>query len=216
MGSFLAVILGAVVSMGIAILIEYLRRPSLTLEIDQPVDFQASDATAMRSLRVKLSNRTLPLWARWTLRAPALQCRAAITFLSSDNRQDIFGRAMEGRWANSPEPMRLPSLSSDGQPMPDAPPSVVLLPSFRGVVVYPGESEILDIAIRIDGDDNCYGFNNEAYLCTPIWRSPNWKLLPGAYLVKVVVTSSGQKCIRWFSLINQASARTAFRLEPPS
>jgi hypothetical protein len=205
MGNFLAVIFGAIVSMGIAILIEYLRRPNLDLGIDPPVNISHLN---MRSLRVRLSNKALPGWAKWTLRAPALQCRAAITFHSPDNKQDIFGRAMEGRWTETPEPLRLEPATPEGQP-------IVMMPPWRGVVVYPGESEVLDIAIRVDGDDNCYGWNDESYTCTPFGRNPNWKLPQGRYLVQVVVTSSGQKCDRWCSLINSASSLTAFRLEAP-
>jgi hypothetical protein len=217
MGTFLAIIFGTVVSLGIAIFIEYLRRPDLTLEIDPPVDSTFASvmpATKMRSLRVKFSNKRLPGWARWMLRAPAQQCRATITFHNSDSKQDIFDRAMEGRWASSPEPMQLQLLTPEGRPLPDAPPTF-MMPESRGIVVYPGDSEILDIAARVDDDDNCYGWNNESYLCTPTWRNPKWQLPRGTYLVKVVVTSSGQKCVRWFSLLNQASPHTAFRLELP-
>jgi hypothetical protein len=162
-------------------------------------------ATDLRTLCVKLSNKILPAWARWTLRAPALQCRAAITFHRSDNKQDIFGRAMEGRWTDSPQPTVL-------QSSPEAP-RIWIIPEPRTIVVYPGESARLDIAVRVNDDENSYGFNDEAFSCTPTWRNPNWKLSQGTYLVKVVVTSSGQQCARWFSLANSAPSRTAFRLE---
>jgi len=59
----------------------------------------------VRTLRVTLCNKTLPRWAKWMVRAPALQCRAAITFHHLVDRQDIFGKAMDGRWASAPEPV---------------------------------------------------------------------------------------------------------------
>ena len=43
-----------------------------------------------------------------------------------------------------------------------------------------------------------------------------WKLPPERYLVKVVVTSSGQKCVVVLRLINDVASRTDFRLLPVS
>ncbi len=48
--------------------------------------------------------------------------------------------------------------------------------------VYPGEEEILDVAVRIEGESDCYGWNNEAY--PSYWRTKDWKLPPSRYLVK--------------------------------
>lgn len=79
--------------------------------------------------------------------------------------------------------------------------------------VYPGEEEIVDVAVRHDGDEDCYGVNNEQYFSSPPWRNPRWKLPKGRYLVKVVITSSGQKCVGAFRLINDVDSRTDFRLE---
>jgi hypothetical protein len=212
MWTFLSTIFGGFVSIGAVVFVEYLRRPSLELsKEDPPLDARydppgSRPATEMRSLRVRLSNRTLPWLARWMLRGPALQCRAAITFHHLDE-QDIFGRAMEGRWPSTPEPLPIviAPATPQGQPL-------VLIPQSRGVDVYPGESELLDTAIRADNDTECYGWNNETYFCTPPWRNPNWRLDRGRYLVRVIVTSSGQKCTGWFRLENSVG-RDAFRLE---
>jgi hypothetical protein len=79
--------------------------------------------------------------------------------------------------------------------------------------VYPGESQLLDLCFRADDDVECYGWNNEAYFSQPLWRNPRWQLPRDRYLVKAVVTSSGQKCTDCFRLVNDG-ARTDFRLEP--
>jgi hypothetical protein len=215
MWTFLSTIFGGLVSIGTVVFVEYLRRPSLELsKEDPPRDARyeppgSRPATEMRTVRVILSNRTLPGFARWMVRSPALQCRAAITFHHFDNEQDIFGRVMEGRWVSTPEPVAIPVGPVDPQGR-----VLALIPETRGWVnVYPGENELLDIAIRVDDDAECYGWNNEAYFSTPQWRNPSWRLGPGRYLVRVIVTSSGQKCTAWFSLENSVG-RTAFRLEP--
>jgi hypothetical protein len=59
---------------------------------------------------------------------------------------------------------------------------------------YPGESELLDIAVRLDDEDHCYGWNNETYFCQTPWRNAEWKLPPGQYITKIEILSSGQKC----------------------
>ena len=80
---------------------------------------------------------------------------------------------------------------------------------------YPIESQLLDVAARFDDDAPCYGWNNETYFSTPPWRNPAWRLGPGRYLARVEVTSSGQKCVGIFRLINDV-ARSDFRLEAPT
>jgi hypothetical protein len=163
MWSFVGTLIGALVSIGTVVFVEYLRRPSLQLSKEvPPLDARydppgSRPATETRFLRVKLLNKTLSWWAKWMVRAPALQCRAAITFHHLADEHDIFGRAMDGRWASSPEPVPIV--------LPPATPQtqrLVLIPEWRGVEVYPGESELLDIAIRADNDAECYGRNNEA------------------------------------------------------
>jgi hypothetical protein len=82
------------------------------------------------------------------------------------------------------------------------------------VDVYPNETEPLDIAIRADSDAECYGWNDDSY--RHHWRNPHWKLNPGCYLVRVVITSSGQRCAGVFHLKNDGSrAEFALTLASP-
>jgi hypothetical protein len=141
-------------------------------------------------------------------RAAALQCRGEITFHHLDG-QDVFGRRMTVRWSSSPQPVGSQVTDLKGQIQ-------FVIQDFARTAearmdVYPGEEEILDIAARFDEEPDCYGWNNDAYLFN--WRNPNWRLSSGRYLVRVVITSSGQKCFGKFRLINDVS-RTDFRLEP--
>jgi hypothetical protein len=163
-----------------------------------------------RFLRVKLFNKPLP---GWVVREPAVQCKAAIGFHHLDN-QDVFGRIMEGRWVSTPEPVNLssiPGITVVGPPMPMF--SFGRMTDASRIDVYPGDTEVLDVAARFDNDAECYGWNNEAYFSDPLWRNPNWKLDHGRYIVEVVVRSSGQTCVGRFRLINDVP-RNAFRLEP--
>jgi hypothetical protein len=210
----LGIIAGAVIAILIAIGIEYLRRPNLSLSIEErPLDsnwLPGAPARQGRNLRLYLKNKPLPVWARWMLRSPALQCRGTITFHHLDG-QNVFGRGMAGRWAGSPQPIPLEAITEDNKKFQIFDPMRLTLESR--IDVYPGERELLDVAVRLDNDSECYGWNNEAYLQREFWRTPAWKLPPGRYLVKVVIASSGQTCSGIFRLINDVS-RQDFRLEP--
>jgi hypothetical protein len=144
------------------------------------------------------------------LRAPALQCRGLITFHHLDG-QDIFGRAMAVRWSSSPQPVPTEVVDLLGVPQFRIV-DIAKLTSESRIDVYPGETELLDVAVRFDSEADCYGWNNEAYFSPTLWRTLDWKLGAGRYLVKVVVISSGQKVTAVFRLMNDVS-RNAFRLE---
>jgi len=81
--------------------------------------------------------------------------------------------------------------------------------------VYPGESTPIDIAVKFDSEDECYGWSNLSYFSDPPWRHPDWKLPKGRYLITVAVSSSGQKCTSSFRLFNDAGPKD-FRLEAAS
>jgi len=197
-GLIAGALIGTVTSALVAIWIEYLRRPFLQLSIETPAIEQArkqgAGAETGRYLRVKLFNKPLPGWVRWMVREPAAQCRAAISFRHLLDNQDVFGRTMAGRWANTPV----------GRPG-----------DTSRIDVYPGDTEVLDVAARFDAQAECYGWNNEAYFSGPPGYNPDWKLGHGRYVVEVVIRSSGQTCSSRFHLHNDVP-RSAFRLEPSS
>jgi hypothetical protein len=210
-------IIGIFGSIGTAIAVEILRRPKLTVSIEQPpLDNQyppSRPAQNVRFLRVKLKYLTNPyrIGQQWMLRASALQCRPTITFHPLSDAQNVFGRRMGGRWSNSPEPVAIPVLGPQGQQFQIL--DLTRLTLESRIDIPPGETELLDIAVRADDDTECFGWNNEAYFLTPLWRNPNWRLDRGRYLVAVIITTSGQKFVAGFRLVNDV-ARADFRLEP--
>lgn len=208
--TIIGVVLGSIIAILVTIFIENLRKPSLKLEIDPPVDlvFQNQPANLMRVVRLKVRNNPLPSWAKWMSRNAALQCHGNITFHHLDG-QNVFGRSMPIRWASSPEPI----------------PMTVQLGNTKGLIfdpsrftlsqrmdVYPGESELLDIAARFDNEPECYGWSNESYFSNPPWRTAAWRLQAGRYLVKVTILSAGERCAGIFRVINDV-AQQDFRME---
>src|SRR5580704_138438 len=190
--AFLGWFFGAVAAIAVIIWLERLRSPRLTLADPVPnpphqVDIppRGPFQNDWRSLRVVVNNELLRPWANWWLvRLPAQQCRADITFLRSTDASPIFQQPMTGRWASgAPEPRVAHVQTASGQTVP-----VLLNPQELkpALDLYPGDSLILDVAIRVDGENDCYGWNDETYYYSN-WRNPNRQLPKGLYLVEVTV-----------------------------
>lgn len=212
MEAAIGIIAGGLITILAATFIEWLRTPRLHLSIEEkPCDVRygpGSPAREVRHLRLVLRNAPLPSIMQ---RSAALQCRGEIRFHHLSDGQDVFGRAMTVRWASSPQPLWSQIRDLKGEIQFQIVDFVRAATKPR-VDVYPGEEEILDVAARFDDEEDCYGWNDDAYQHN--WRNPDWKLRPGRYLVRAVVTSAGQKCVGVFRLVNDV-ARSDFRLEPP-
>jgi hypothetical protein len=198
--ALLGAIFGGLVTIGITIWVERLRSPQVGLAVLNPAQIAAQGPfqNNWRSLRVSVSNEPLPAWANWWMvRSPAQQCRARISFLRLDGTR-FFEQPMIGRWAaSSPQP-KVAHVVIQGQTVP-----VILNPEELKVTadIYPGDSEPLDVAIRVDQEVDAYGWNNETYFYQN-WRNPQRKLNHERYLVEVIVTSSGSKRRGVFRLDN--------------
>lgn len=215
METVVSIVFGGLITIFTAIGVEYLRRPRLWFSIETPhLDLPSPNEPGKmrRHLRVHLHNRPLPVAMRWMQRAAALYCRGEITFHHLDG-QAVLDAPMPVRWVRSPEPVA----SQVFDPANIAQPKFFIVdfskPAAQSRIdVYPGEQELLDIAVRFEGEPDCYGWNNESYVHN--WRNPQWKLPHGRYLVKVAVSSSGEKCVGIFRLVNDVEQQDGFRLLP--
>lgn len=212
METAIGIVAGGILTILVAVWVEWLRRPRLIVLVEQPLDMIINPGNlSARSLRVLVSNRALPSLAFFMVRAPALQCRGKITFHRYNDGQEIFGRAMIGRWAGTLQPTAIPIVDTNGNTV-----SFIHDPERVGlgsrIDIYPGETEPLDVVARIETDQQCYGWNNETYFSQPFGRNENWRLGYDRFLVKVTISSSGQKRKAVFRLINDVP-RNAFRME---
>lgn len=209
--TILGVVLGAVVAILITIGIENLRKPRLVIELIPPTDkeYEKSPARNVRFLYLRVSNKPLPRWARWMSRDAATHCHGTITFHHIDDGQNVFGRAMQVRWSGSPEPTPTHVVVGDQTYLIFYPSNLAFISRMD---IYPGESESIDTVAKFDDENECYGWNNENYFTDPVWRNPNWKLASGRYLIKVTITTSGEKISNVFRLINDVP-RSDSRLE---
>jgi hypothetical protein len=205
----LLLILGGLITIAVAMVIEYLRRPKLTISIAKPDEFSQFSIAPTPGRSLKLIVRNEPL--SWMLRSPVLQARGSIIFRCPDGR-DFFGRTMEARWAGTPEPIP-PQLIGPGDQIFQ----IVDFARFTSgtrIDIYPGEQEKLDVVARLEPDQECYGWNNETYFPPSVnGKNPNWRLPTGRYLVEATIRSSGQTKTASFQLINEGDLQN-FRLEP--
>jgi len=215
MNGTIDVILGAILSILITIWVEYLRKPKLSFQTNDISDVDYSKlpekrpANIARFLSVVVENRPLTWLVRWLSRNVALQCHAEISFYHLDG-QNVFGRAMVARWSGSVEPVPQIQISGDRNQVFIS--NIGTNSSSTRKDIYPGENASLDIAARFDSDESCYGWNDDGYFSEPVWRNPKWKLPPGRYIVKVELTSAGDKAVNYYRLINDTDI-TSFRLE---
>ncbi len=202
-----------VLSLFIIIYIEKIKLPFLEFSIEIPaieLDYPSGrPATYHKGLRVFVKNRPLPCLLSWSLsRTAALNCRAIISFHHLDG-QNVFGRSMNGRWVETPQP--IPLVGRVGNQ------DLILIDEMRltqisRIDIYAGDQTLLDIAGRFDQDQEAYGWSNDNYFSNPIWRAPQWRLPAGRYLVKVKIISSNTESTALFRIINDVSV-TDFRLE---
>ena len=106
---------------------------------------------------------------------------------------------MPVRWSSQPQPVLT---SADGQNLRLVPDTsqVAVTPQ---VDILPGASEPLDVVVRYDGEDECYGWNNESYFVSI--RNPKWRLPKGRYAVEVRICSASEVCEKEFRLTNEGA-----------
>jgi hypothetical protein len=208
-------ILGTIFSILTTIWIETQRKPKLIMRIAPPSDNHYSEqhpAQFARFLGIFIHNLALSRGLRWLSRKEAAQTRAYITFYHFDG-QKVFSNPMVGRWSGSPEPV--PPVAIRGKDIVIEQITLAFdlsVGSTQKRDIYPGDKAKIDIAARFDKDKECYGWNNEGYFSEPKWRNPKWRLPSGRYLVRVEVSTSGEKTNGLFYLANDVSVDD-FRLE---
>ncbi|MFH1031266.1 MAG: hypothetical protein V1767_01655 [Chloroflexota bacterium] len=214
-GAFISAMLAAIFVMWV----ENLRKPKLSIKIIPPINVpyvkSNSPAKSAKFLGLSVVNEKLPRFAGWLSRSVAIHCQGFLTFYHLDG-QSVFGRSMQARWSDSPEPVPITGYIStlEGNWVQS---KIEILDPMRldpGIYrdIHPGESQGLDVVVRFDSDTDCYGWCNDNYFSKPPWRNPDWKLNPTRYLAKVDVVYAGEHCVDCFRLINDVPVN-AFRLE---
>lgn len=207
---FTGLFLGVLGSLIVAMFVEWMRKPRLSISIlpAEPVAYGGGAVIRLPvSLKVRVSNDSLPFCFCWMQRQSARDCRATLQFLREDTTPFI-ARPMPGRWAGSVQPVPLQG---------------VIRPSMEEIEIYDiarltadsrvhipaGETESLDVAVRFPDATDAFGWTNESYRhggCHPDFALP-----AGRYLVDILVQSEGVKKRERFRIENDHTTNE-FRL----
>jgi len=77
--------------------------------------------------------------------------------------------------------------------------------------INPGDAVLLNVAIKQDGVNDCFAFNNRSYLL-PTWSNPLWSLPPGTYWARVRIAAAEVEAVRVFYLVNNGNLRAGLHL----
>jgi hypothetical protein len=176
--------IGAIPALLVALWVERQRMPKLEIiaseEANADNTYQQPNAHAgerWKFFRVLVKNKPFIQPFRWIPRQTAENCRAKIEF--SKIGTENFGFSMSGRWVSTPE-------------IPHIPNNAILKLLYPDPVTIPvDEKEFLDVITKYEENKEAYGWNNEAYFHD--WRTPNYKLERGKYLVKITITTQNGK-----------------------
>ena len=198
--TIVSLVFGGLASFGATLVAERLKRPKLKFEMLSPADCDYSTgpqrlANKARFLQAKVVNQDLSLPLRWLNRNAAMYCRGQIS-VTKENGDAVFSSTMPLRWSGTPEPvpMKIKLGSSEG----------IIIDHFRmeqRVDIPAGETQTFDIAAQFDDESEFYGWCNESYFSSPLWRNPSRRLESGNYLVKVEIIHIGGKCSYYCKLI---------------
>lgn len=196
-------VLGAVVSGFVAVILDWLRRPKLTISIGEPplpvktVDAEGNileNYTAVRALAANTRR-----WPRWWPRQTLIRASALITFHDPRTGADLFNRSMRGRWASLPQPEIM--VLVEGKKTLWADPA--LIANVPEIDIPWGEVEPLDIAVRFQNDSDAYGWSNDSYYDQQKrYRPERWRLPLEGCLVRAIVQGSGERCSAVYRLVN--------------
>jgi hypothetical protein len=153
-------------------------------------------------LRIFVENEHAPSWLAFIHdRHPAFMCRALLTF-KYENGDKVYLPEMLGRWAGTPEPL-VPIVINGKLEL-----AVSMIYARDYIDIPSGSKTTLDVALKLDGDEQCYGWNNESYTKRD-FRNKDWELDRGVYIVEVRVNTNGREFNQSFKLFNDKE----FRLE---
>lgn len=184
LSKFLWSVIGGIIGALIALWLEKFKDPDLKIEVSESANSFHNYPNGYvvpgewKFFRVRVVNRPLPRYLSWIMsREVAENVRAQISFRE-------INQTMKGRWSGT---LELPFTSPSDQ---------MRLANFPDPeTIFVGDHVLLDIFAKHDGDNEAYGWNNEAYLNA--WRTAKYKLNPGDYSIEVKIMGiNAEKKIR--------------------
>lgn len=196
---------GFLSSLAVVIIYEWLKRPKLSLEIGTTASGTKKLLTGTYShqfLHVKLINHPQIKFLRWMVpRNPATLCRAWIDFFPDGGTPF----AIDARWTTQREPGEYIGLD---KLKPD--PGLILQIPREDIPA--GEFAEINVAVKHQGEAECYAFNNRSYVFGG-WKNSDWKMSLGKHKIKARVSSGDIYIEQNFILNNAGNSIEDFKLE---
>jgi hypothetical protein len=170
--------MGFVASAGVVILYECSIRPKLEMTVDD--SFIAKGVNPSRTFYHVMVKNIPTFWPTVFIRRPAWSCQAKIEVLDSDGKTTLLEPIL-ARWSSQPEPITTLSIGNSIIILPD----VAKIIAGRKIDIHSHDPQMLCIAIKFDGSEDCYLFSNESYLHQN--QNPSWKLGKGNYRLRVTL-----------------------------
>jgi hypothetical protein len=197
------ILLGGFISFFFIIWMEHKRLPKIELSIScpNPLDVNFNDIEGklinqVKSLRINVENKKLDSW--WLTRYPASRCYGYIMFYDIEGTKMVESK-MEIRWVATHQPIPIRG-EVNGKAIVMYDLERLIPQSYMDI--HPGNTEIIDVAVRPINDGNCYGFCNESYFSKGL-LSPKWKMGLGQFIVKIELMTPSNKIEEVFRLLNQ-------------
>ena len=201
-------LLGIVASGIAAVLYERATSPLVEISLDErPLALgQYANLPPLAFYHLKVCN--LPTKLPLSSRKPAWSSKATIEVFNHDGTRAI-AEPIHARWTSQPEPL-IPAVAGNQ--------SINLvdfarLMNARKVDIHAHEDEYISLAVKYDGQPECYIFSNESYLHPPAWSNPAWRLNSGKYRVLVTVFYGRGRAQREFDLTNLRTARNSVEID---
>lgn len=177
----LGFLFGIVASGIAACFYEYATQPLLKIFIDnlRRAQGQIDNCPPDEFYHLKVQNvpSKLPLLGR----RPAWSCKATLDIFNADGSRTIQN-PIEVRWTSQPEPL-IPVVDS-GHPGRMIDPARLV--AARKIDVHRHEDQRIPIAIKYEGEEDCYIFSNESYSFQK-GQNPDWRLGTGVYRIRLTV-----------------------------
>jgi len=199
-------ILGAFIGAFLAIWRENLAKPNLVIKPGSFGDGSYQHiGRSSRFIHLKVINKEWPRWWQrffYGLRS-AHSCKAKLDFIDPITKSTIF--SIQGRWNSTPEPL-----------IPITSPNVGIFDPARAMhgeieTILPNEEKEITIALKFEGDDEFFGFNNWSYLFSN-WRNPKWVIEKASVLLKITLWWDSGRMEKCFVISNEQKTINSFHI----
>jgi hypothetical protein len=130
-------------------------------------------------------------------RSSALDCQIEITFKDTDGKS--IAETIAGKWERGPEPMM--DFSNLRFPQP----SFVHFSEYANI--RPNRSERFPLFIKVDGDQECYGFGAANYIESyhDCFRMPSRRISHDVFLAEISILGGGVRRTQTFLIDNKTT-----------